>query len=309
MLTTFDRFNYYVGGDPVGGLVQAGDGYVYGAAYDGGGYPGHGTVFRLALGSDCSDHAWNPCGNLSLVFRLGIEYPGLYPYAGLVQGRDGNLYGTTAYGGAHGAGNVFRIIMAGNECTLTYPTNMTVSNDPGQCAAVVDFGPPVTTNCAGYVITANPPSGSFFPVGTNTVTWTAVDSASGQLTNTCSFLVTVRDCEPPVIRSISAIPASLWPPNHKMQPVTLRVSAIDNCHLARCKIVSVTSNEPDDKRDEKDEKNRKEPPDWEITGDLSLNLRAEQSGHPHDRVYTITAECTDDSGNKSTAVVHVTVRH
>jgi uncharacterized repeat protein (TIGR03803 family) len=248
------------------------------------------------------------CGNLSMVGWFGETAPGWRPYAGLTEGKDGNLYGTTAYGAAYGAGSVFRIIMPGNECTLTCPTNIAVRTDLGECGAVVNFGPPVATNCAGYVITANPPSGSWFPIGTNTVNWTAVDSASGQLTNMCSFLVTVRDCEPPVIHSIAASPASLWPPNHKMQPVTLRVSATDNCHLARCKIVSVTSNERADKKDSKDEKG-KEPPDWEITGDLNLNLRAEDSGHPHGRIYTIAVECTDDSGNNSTAVAQVTVGH
>ena len=43
------------------------------------------------------------------------------PYAGLVQGRDGNFYGTTAYGGANqaydsrdGAGTVFKITAPGS---------------------------------------------------------------------------------------------------------------------------------------------------------------------------------------------------
>ena len=196
----------------------------------------------------------------------------------------------------NGSPNGRIIITAVPECTLTCPTNITVCNDADRCGAVVNFGPPVTTNCAGYVITANPPSGSFFPVGTNTVTWIAVDSASGQLTNTCTFLVTVLDCKPPVIHSIAANPASLWPPNHKMQPVTLRVSATDNCHLARSKIISVFSNEG-------------AASDWESTGDLALNLRADRSGNGTGRVYTITVECADDSGNLSTAVACVAVSH
>jgi hypothetical protein len=112
-LTTLDRFMGYDGEDPVGGLVQANDGYVYGTAFKGGDYPNHGTVFRLALSPGCVDQAWNPCGNLSLVFQLGIQNSGLYPYAGLVQGSDGNLYGTTAFGGAFGGGNIFRILMPG----------------------------------------------------------------------------------------------------------------------------------------------------------------------------------------------------
>jgi uncharacterized repeat protein (TIGR03803 family) len=44
---------------------------------------------------------------------------GSYPYAGLIQGSDGNLYGTTAYDGARGTGTVFKI--TGILATLTLP--------------------------------------------------------------------------------------------------------------------------------------------------------------------------------------------
>jgi hypothetical protein len=160
------------------------------------------------------------------------------------------------------------------------------------------------TNCSGFVLTSAPPSGSFFPVGTNTVVCTAIDSASGRLTNTCNLLVTVRECEPPVIHSITATPASLWPPNRKMQPVTLNVNATDNCRVARSKILSVTSNEAGS-----DHGNLRTASDWEITGDLTLNLRAERSGSGPARIYTIRTECTDDAGNKSTGSVQVSVSH
>ena len=41
-----------------------------------------------------------------------------YPMAGLTPGSDGNLYGTTAYGGAHGAGTLFRMTPGGQLTTL-----------------------------------------------------------------------------------------------------------------------------------------------------------------------------------------------
>ena len=50
-------------------------------------------------------------------------------------------------------------------------------------------------------------------------------------------------------------------------------------------------------------------PDWEITGDLTLDLRAERSGQGDGRVYTITIECTDASGNPSAKDVTVIVPH
>jgi hypothetical protein len=48
--------------------------------------------------------------------------------------------------------------------------------------------------------------------------------------------------------------------------------------------------------------------DWEVTGDLTLNLRAERLDN-NGRVYSITFECSDDSGNTSTAVTRVAVLH
>ena len=43
---------------------------------------------------------------------------GANPYAGLVQGSDGNFYGTTYFGGTNGDGNVFRISPSGRFATL-----------------------------------------------------------------------------------------------------------------------------------------------------------------------------------------------
>jgi hypothetical protein len=78
-------------------------------------------------------------------------------------------------------------------CTLTCPANITVSNDPNQCGAVVTYPAPTTSGSCGTV-TASPASGSFFPVGTTTVN---VSSSTGG--GTCSFTVTVNDTQPPTI--------------------------------------------------------------------------------------------------------------
>lgn len=81
------------------------------------------------------------------------------------------------------------------------PADIVAANDPGQCSVAVNYPSPVATdNCSGVSIACNPPSGSFFPVGTTTVTCTATDAASNSAT--CTFTVTVtappRDAEPPV---------------------------------------------------------------------------------------------------------------
>jgi hypothetical protein len=50
-------------------------------------------------------------------------------------------------------------------------------------------------------------------------------------------------------------------------------------------------------------------PDWQITGPLSVTLRAERSGPSVDRVYTIQVRCSDAAGNSVTAAATVTVPH
>ena len=58
-----------------------------------------------------------PQGNLTTLYSFGnVAGDGIDPYAALIQGSDGNFYGTTAGGGAHNDGTVFRMTPAG---TLT----------------------------------------------------------------------------------------------------------------------------------------------------------------------------------------------
>jgi hypothetical protein len=115
----------------------------------------------------------------------------------------------------------------------------------------------------------------------------------------CSTRVIVRERTPPRIISIKAVPNVLWPPNGKLVPVHVVVQAISDSGPVTSRITSVRSNEPPDGRQ----------PDWIITGDLSLLLRAESSPQGHGRVYTITVQCRDAAGKTSTGTVLVTVPH
>ena len=86
-------------------------------------------------------------------------------------------------------------------------------------------------------------------------------------------------------------------------PVVVSVSASDQCGgSVSCRIVNVTSNEPEDGLGDGDTS-----PDWEITGDLTLKVRAERAGTGTGRVYTIRIVCVDASGNQTTSTVTVTV--
>ncbi|WP_026837735.1 HYR domain-containing protein [Gillisia sp. JM1] len=92
---------------------------------------------------------------------------------------------------------------------ITCPAPITQSNDAGVCGAVVTYTAPVgTDNCSGSTTTqtAGLASGSTFPVGTTTNTFTVTD-ASGNSTS-CSFTVTVNDTEAPVLTCPSPITQS-----------------------------------------------------------------------------------------------------
>lgn len=139
------------------------------------------------------------------------------------------------------------------------------------------------------------------PLGTNMVEVTVTDT--GGNTVSCTTEITVVDTTPPVIVSASANPATLWPPNHKMVGVTVHAQVFDACDATTWKITGVTSNEAVNAHG-----SGNTAPDWVITGDHTVNLRAERSGNGHGRIYTISLRATDAAGNLSlTKTVTVTV--
>ena len=166
------------------------------------------------------------------------------------------------------------------------------------------FTATATDNCGIKDTICTPPSGSTFPFGTTAVSCGATDT-SGNSAASCVSSATVVDTTPPSIASTTASPNELWPANHKMVTVKAAVSVSDICDTASsCHITSVSSNEPENGLGDGDT-----APDWEITGALTVNLRAERSGTGSGRLYTIEVACTDHSGNSSTATVGVTVPH
>jgi hypothetical protein len=141
------------------------------------------------------------------------------------------------------------------------------------------------------------------PLGTHVIRMIADDGFGGVRVD--EVVIQVVDTTPPEIRSAIPTPAELWAPNHKMVPVTIAVDVHDICDATpTCRIVSVSSSEPANGSGDGNT-----AVDWEVTGALTLNLRAERSGTGSGRVYTIIVECVDDSGNASTAEVRVTVSH
>jgi hypothetical protein len=164
----------------------------------------------------------------------------------------------------------------------------------------VDLGTAVADdNCD-----ANPDIGNdapaLFPLGDTVVTWTATDDSLNSSLD--SQTVTIEDTTPPEI-SVSVSPDSLWPPNHKLVDITPTVEASDICDAApTVRLVSITSSEADNGRGDGNTSG-----DIVIVDDFALALRAERSGAGSGRVYTLTYEAEDQSGNTATAQATVTV--
>jgi len=112
-LTLLHSFSGTDGAVPLAGLIQSTDGYLYGTTNAQGTY-NYGTVFRISPnGSNFQTlHAFtDSSGSVS-------PLDGADPDAGLIQGQDGNFYGTTLAGGTYGWGTLFRITPAGQESVL-----------------------------------------------------------------------------------------------------------------------------------------------------------------------------------------------
>jgi LmbE family N-acetylglucosaminyl deacetylase len=144
-----------------------------------------------------------------------------------------------------------------------------------------------------------------YPVADTPITFVARDPSGNE--SSIVAVVRVIDDSPPEFTAVSADPATLWPPNHRMVSVVINAAVEDNCAPAPAvRILAVASNEADDALG-----------DGSTTPDYTLDpahpnvvqLRAERSGLGVGRVYTITLEAMDLHGNVATTTVAVPVAH
>jgi serine protease len=104
------------------------------------------------------------------------------------------------------------------------------------------------------------------------------------------------DPVPPTI-TCSASPATLWPPNHQLRAITVAISASDDSGSVTVTLLSVTNSQADGGLDREDEPN--DVQGWVPgTDDRSGLLRAER--FMQERVYTLTYQASDPSGNTAT---------
>jgi uncharacterized repeat protein (TIGR03803 family) len=121
--TTTTLYAFPAEGDPPvrpqGGLIQASDGNLYGTSFIGG-VEGAGTIYRVTL-----------AGQFTLLRSMGATATDAsLPYAGLAQGPDGNLYGTTLRGGDNDKGAIFRIALDGSNFSIIHHFNGADGENP-----------------------------------------------------------------------------------------------------------------------------------------------------------------------------------
>src|SRR5579863_1454982 len=127
--TTLGDFNGFNGADPsFGSMVQATNGNYYGSApYRG--QKGAGVIFQLTS-----------AGKLTTLYSfcaLAGCTDGKNPVVAPILGSDGNLYGTTAYGGKNASGTVYKMTTGGKLTTLYRFCALPLCSDGGNPAGLV----------------------------------------------------------------------------------------------------------------------------------------------------------------------------
>src|ERR1017187_6084543 len=94
------------GGLPLAGVIRDSAGNLYGTT-SWGGAANAGVVYKL-----------NASGNYTVLYSFTGGADGASPWAGVIPDSAGNLYGTTFFGGASGAGVVYKLNASGQETVL-----------------------------------------------------------------------------------------------------------------------------------------------------------------------------------------------
>jgi hypothetical protein len=114
------------------------------------------------------------------------------------------------------------------------PSDITQNNDLGNCSAVVTWTEPAAadncTSAANLVWVKSHLPGATFPVGTTQVTYTAKDEA-GNISDVCSFSVTVTDNEKPVITAKDDITQTADAGLCSAIVTIVDATATDNCEV------------------------------------------------------------------------------
>jgi hypothetical protein len=127
----------------------------------------------------------------------------------------------------------FTVNVTGLPPVIVSPGNQTANNATGQCGAPVNFAATETTGIPASTITYSHNPGSFFPVGTTTVTATATNPVGTSVT---TFTVTVLDVTAP---QFTGAPAPNLNATCNAIPAPPVVTATDNCSTSPVKYFQV----------------------------------------------------------------------
>lgn len=148
-------------------MGQTPDGSLYGTTFSGGDY-GFGTLFKTTTN-----------GVFTRLYSFGGTSDGANPFGGLVQGADGNLYGSTYYGGTNGYGTLFRLTTNGGFSTLFSFANTNGANPQAALVSGPDGALYGTTTFGGlYTNGLGEGFGTLFRLTTNGTFTSLVSFAS-----------------------------------------------------------------------------------------------------------------------------------
>lgn len=194
------------GSSPVAALVQTTNGALYGTTKRGGSRQ-DGTVFKL-----------NPDGsNFSVVLSFDYRTTGREPFAGLLQGADGNLYGTTRLGDdlenpSSSYGTLFRLLL--NPPAPIADAGVDFSSNEGSLATLDGSGSSAAAGGLSYswvqvpggtTVTLSDPSAPmptftapFVPLGGETLSFDLTVTANGRSSIDTVSVTVVNVNHPPV---------------------------------------------------------------------------------------------------------------
>jgi hypothetical protein len=163
----------------------------------------------------------------------------------------------------------------------------------------------VWRNAANVVVGTTAVTNVNVPLGTHIFTVEVSDGKGG--IDTDDVTVTVVDTTPPELEVVLS-ESALWAPNHKLVDITAIISVTDACdHAPAVTLISIVSSEPDDGRG--DGRTTGDVQGAELgTDDRTFQLRAERSGLTRERVYQVTYQATDGSGNSTLLTREVSVK-
>lgn len=133
----------------------------------------------------------------------------------------------------------------------------------------------------------------------NAILITLLVALSGTLVSPLQF-VEASTNSPPTCNTAFAIPSTLWPPNHKMNSITVTGVTDADGDIVTITIDSIFQDEPTSGLGEGDKS-----PDGSGVGTSTAQVRAERAATGDGRVYRIAFTADDINGGSCSGIVFV----